>query len=93
MGDSEQKWIPFWWASNLFTKRVKSPADWEEVWSWFYDSYTKVNLGKAKESPSGHGRDEAKIPSFGFLIEHAGKLTLKDWADANQMVLKGVNDT
>jgi hypothetical protein len=50
-------------------------------------------LGQAQEAEEGHGRGDSRVPKFGFRIECNGDLTLKDWADANQMTLKSVNDT
>lgn len=92
---TKETWVPFWWESNQTWGRIESPEDWEKV----FDCYGKPGvasheqLGTAQEAEEGHGRGDSKIPKFGFRAECNGDLTLKDWADANQMILKGVNDT
>ena len=85
-------WITFWWESNRVHGLVDSPEAWEKIVAC-YDKLYLDKLAGAKEAEHGHGRGEAKVPKFGFRVECNGDLTLKDWADANQMILKSVNDT
>jgi hypothetical protein len=88
-----KNWTPFWWESNQTWGKIESPEDWEKVVACYGKPgvATLDQLATAQEAPEGHGRNEAKIPKFGFRIECNGDLTLKDWADANQMILKSVN--
>lgn len=86
----EPNWVPFWWESNFIWGMINGPDDWLKVVE-AYNQEPIVKLGDAKEAPSGHGRNEAKVPKFGFRIECNGDLTLKDWADANKMTLERVN--
>lgn len=95
MTKKEEIWVPFWWESNQIHGRIESPEDWEEVVACYgKPGVASIDqLGQGQEDPQGHGSGDAKIPKFGFRSECNGDLTLKNWADANQMILKGVNDT
>jgi len=90
-----KNWTPFWWESNQIWGLIDSPEEWAKVVA-AYDKpgcAAVETLKEAQEAPEGHGRGDSKIPKFGFRIECNGDLTLKDWADANQMTLNSVNDT
>jgi hypothetical protein len=90
-----KNFTPFWWESNQIFGLIDSHEEWAKVVA----VYGKPGvaplsaLAEAQEAEEGHGRGDSRVPKFGFRVECNGDLTLKDWADANQMTLQSVNDT
>jgi len=88
---------PFFFDANKAHKKITSPEDWkfvidahEKGWNIEVTGELLMSIAHATkdtEEAENNGEEPEKgyLPNFGFYNQHCSRMTLKDWAQKNNM--------